>query len=69
MKELPHEFPNYLAKPAREALLNKGVFILNDLSRFTKSEIKELKGLGPKAFKKIQEDLWNQDISFRSEKK
>ena len=69
VKERENEFPKYLAKPAQESLLTKGVFILNDLSRFTKSEIKALKGIGPNAFDKIQKDLWNEGISFRSERK
>lgn len=69
LKEKANEFPKYLAKPAQEALLKKGVFILNDLSRFTKSEIKALKGIGPGAFGKIQQDLWDEGISFKSEKK
>ncbi|HAQ71746.1 MAG TPA: hypothetical protein DCR48_12290 [Flavobacteriales bacterium] len=68
VKEKANEFPQYLAKPAQETLLTKGVFILNDLSRFTKSEIKALKGIGPEAFAKIQSDLWDEGISFKKEK-
>lgn len=69
LKERENEFPKYLAKPAQESLITKGVFILNDLSRFTKSEIKALHGIGPNAFKRIQEDLWNEGIAFKKEPK
>jgi hypothetical protein len=69
LKEINHVFPKYLAKPAKDALRNKGVYILNDLSRFTKSEIKALRGIGPGAFTRIQQDLWNEGISFKQELK
>lgn len=69
LKEKVNEFPKYLAKPAQESLLTKDVFILNDLSRFTKSEIKALKGIGPGAFDKIQKDLWEEGISFKKDQK
>lgn len=69
LKERENEFPKYLAKPAQESLITKGVFILNDLSRFTKSEIKALRGIGPQAFNKIQQDLWNEGIAFKPEAK
>lgn len=62
------EFPHYLAKPAQRALSSQGIAILNDLSRFTKSEIKGLHGIGPHAFRKMQEEMWEEGISFKKEK-
>lgn len=67
MKEVKHEFPFYLAKPAQRALASQGVAKLYDLSRFTKSEIKALHGIGPNAFQKFHQEMLDNGISFKPE--
>ncbi len=64
MKEIKRTFPQNLAKPAQRALLSQGISILNDLSRFTKSEIKALHGIGPDAMEKITHEMFEEQISF-----
>ncbi|GAB5539104.1 MAG: hypothetical protein Salg2KO_12070 [Salibacteraceae bacterium] len=68
MKEIKKSFPHYLAKPAQRALAKEGITQLYDLSRFTKSEIRELHGIGPDAMMKIKYDLIEQEISFKKER-
>lgn len=68
MKEKKRTFPQNLAKPAQRALLSQGISILNDLSRFTKSEIKALHGIGPDAMEKITNEMFEEQISFAKEK-
>ncbi|MDP4663471.1 MAG: hypothetical protein NWQ55_03105 [Salibacteraceae bacterium] len=67
MKEIKRSFPQNLAKPAQRVLLSKGISILNDLSRFTKSEIKGLHGIGPDAMEKITNEMFEEQISFARE--
>lgn len=64
MKEIKRSFPQNLAKPAQRVLLSKGISILNDLSRFTKAEIKALHGIGPDAMGKITNEMFEEQISF-----
>jgi hypothetical protein len=64
MKEIKRTFPQNLAKPAQRALLSQGISILNDLSRFTKAEIKALHGIGPDAIEKITNEMFEEQISF-----
>ena len=68
MKEIKRTFPQNLAKPAQRALLSLGISTLNDLSRFTKSEIKALHGIGPDALEKITNEMFEEQISFAKEK-
>tara|TARA_B100000902_G_C27237947_1_gene878449 strand:- start:612 stop:824 length:213 start_codon:yes stop_codon:yes gene_type:complete len=66
MKEVEKTFPFYLAKPAQRALAKEGITKLYDLSRFTKSEIRELHGIGPDSMQKIKYDLIEQEIRFKT---
>lgn len=68
MKEIKRTFPQNLTKPAQRALLSQGISILNDLSRFTKAEIKALHGIGPDALEKITNEMFEEQISFAKEK-
>lgn len=65
MKEEVKYFPQYLAKPAQKALANAGIAKLYDLTRFTKSEIKALRGIGPDGMAKIKADMFEQQMSFK----
>jgi hypothetical protein len=64
MKEIKKDFPYYLAKPAQRALASQGIAKLFDLTKFRKADIKALHGMGPNAMKKIQEDMFEEQISF-----
>lgn len=68
MKEELKFFPKYLAIPAQRSLAKEGIAKLYDLSRFTKAEIKELRGIGPDSMTKIKEDMFEEQISFKVDK-
>jgi hypothetical protein len=68
LKQEVKYFPHYLAQPAQRSLAKEGIAKLYDLSRFTKSEIKALRGIGPDGMGKIKADMFEQEISFKVEK-
>ncbi|MEZ4720984.1 MAG: hypothetical protein R2813_03800 [Flavobacteriales bacterium] len=68
MKQIERKFPLYLAKPAQRALAGKGIAKIFDLTKFTKSEIKSLHGIGPNAFQKFHQEMLDLGISFKPEK-
>lgn len=65
MKQLSKPFPDNLALPARKALASQGIAILNDLSKFYKKEVKNLPGIGPKAYSSICSQMEEENIVFR----
>lgn len=69
MKEIERSFPENLPKPAQRALLSLGISMLNDLAHFTKSEVKNLHGIGPNAMEKIKNEMFENQISFAKEKR
>jgi predicted flap endonuclease-1-like 5' DNA nuclease len=51
------EFPPGVAKPAQRALASIGVTRLDQVTRFSRSELSALHGMGPKALRLIEEAL------------
>ncbi len=58
-----HPLPK-LAQPAGRALASIGVSWLDELSRFTESEVKNLHGMGPNALKVLREAMVNANLKF-----
>ena len=58
-----HPLPK-LAQPAVRALASIGVSWLDELSRFTESEVKNLHGMGPNALKVLREAMVNANLKF-----
>ena len=60
IKKLPKEILNLkIAKPALRALVNQGLFDIEDLRRFGLSKLSQLHGFGPKALGQIASLLKN----------
>lgn len=60
IKRLPKEILNLkIAKPALRALVNQGLFDIEDLRRFGLSKLSQLHGFGPKALDQISSLLKN----------
>ncbi|MBI5035514.1 MAG: DNA-binding protein [Chloroflexi bacterium] len=62
------DFPK-LAAPAQRALAGAGIHRLDQLTRFSESEIKQLHGIGPNALNALGRALSAKGLSFRSEKR
>lgn len=60
------EFLALLAAPARRALEGKGIFSLEQLSRFSEVELLELHGFGPGSLPKLRRALAAQGLSFKT---
>jgi predicted flap endonuclease-1-like 5' DNA nuclease len=58
------QFPPGVAKPAQRALASVGVTRLDQVTRFTRAELMELHGMGPKALQSIEEALRRQGKSL-----
>ncbi len=61
-------FPKGIAKPALRALASVGVSNLDEVTRFTESQLLALHGMGPKAMGIINEALRAQSKSLAKEK-
>lgn len=60
IKKLPKEILNLkIAKPALRALVNQGLFDIEDLRRYGLSKLSQLHGFGPKAMGQIASLLKN----------
>ncbi|WP_410511498.1 DNA-directed RNA polymerase subunit alpha C-terminal domain-containing protein [Paenibacillus sp. BR2-3] len=59
-----NDFPTGLSQPALRALANSGVTRLEQISKLSERELKQLHGLGPKAVKQLREALELQGLSF-----
>ncbi len=59
-----NNLPIKLAQPARRALNSVGIHNLNQLSNFSKTEIKQLHGIGPNALSQLQQALAENGLSF-----
>jgi DNA-directed RNA polymerase alpha subunit len=62
------DLPGELAAPAQRALAGARIHNLNQLSKFTETEIKQMHGIGPNALKQLRGALDNRGLSFASEK-
>jgi len=54
-----------LGAPARRALEREGISTEEDLSKYTKSDILKLHGLGPSTIPKLEKALSNKGLSFK----
>jgi DNA-directed RNA polymerase alpha subunit len=57
-----------LSAPAHRALATIGVSRLEQLTKFTESEIKKLHGMGPKGVRELREALEQAGLSFATKK-
>ena len=57
-----------LASPAQRALTSAGIQRLEQLTKFTEAEIKQLHGMGPNALGKLRQALAEKGLSFAKEK-
>ena len=60
----PGDFPA-LAAPAQRALAGAGIQNLQQLTKFSEAEIKQLHGIGPNALKQLRSALKAKGLSFR----
>ncbi len=70
MKQTPprkDDLPEGLAQPALRALAGAGYFQLEQLTRVTEQELKQLHGIGPKALELLRRALHEQGLSFAGE--
>jgi DNA-directed RNA polymerase alpha subunit len=61
------DFPKHSA-PAQRALVNANIQNLQQLSKFTETEIKKLHGIGPNAINELRKALGKKGLSFANEK-
>lgn len=54
-----------LAAPAQRALAGAGIQNLKQLAKYSETQIKELHGIGPNAFKELQKALAAKGLSFK----
>ena len=54
-----------LAQPAQRALAGAGIQKLQQLTKFSEAEIKQLHGIGPNALKQLRSALKAKGLSFR----
>ena len=57
-----------LSGPAHQALGTIGVTRLEDLTKFTEKDIKNLHGMGPKGMRELHEALAQRGLAFASKK-
>lgn len=60
-------FPIKLAAPARRALAGAGIRRLEDLTRMTEPEVKNLHGIGPNALRQLREALAARGLFFAAD--
>ena len=58
-------FLSLLAAPARRALEGEGITTLEELTRFSESEILALHGIGPSSIPKLRSVLEAEGLSFK----
>jgi len=62
-----NDLPKNIGMPATTALIGRGITQLNDLTKLTELELKNLHGVGPKATKLLIEEMKKRGFSFRQE--
>jgi hypothetical protein len=68
MTQQESDLPIELAAPARRALVGAGYVRLEQLTRLSEAEIKQLHGIGPNALKQLRHALEARGLSFADEK-
>ena len=58
-----------LASPVQRALAGAGVQRLEQLTRFSEEQLKQLHGIGPNALKQLHQALRAKGLSFAKEKR
>lgn len=58
-----------LSNPARRALAGAGCTRLEQVSKLTESDVKQLHGIGPNAIKELRRALKAKGLSFKPERK
>jgi hypothetical protein len=64
MTQQESDLPIELAAPARRALVGAGYLRLEQLSKVSETEIKQLHGIGPNALKQLRHALDAKGLSF-----
>ncbi|HCJ33281.1 MAG TPA: DNA-binding protein [Ktedonobacter sp.] len=64
MTQQESDLPSGLSAPARRALVGAGYVRLEQLTRISEAEIKQLHGIGPNALKQIRHALEARGLSF-----
>jgi hypothetical protein len=65
-KSTSSDLPPKLGAPAERALAGAGIKNLQQLTKFTETEIKQLHGVGPNAIGKLREALAERGLSFKN---
>ncbi|MBN9389607.1 MAG: DNA-binding protein [Chloroflexi bacterium] len=63
-----NDLPGGLSQPALRALTGAGITRLEDLTRFSETEIKQLHGIGPNALQKLKAALEEKGLSYAEKK-
>jgi len=58
------DLPLELAQPARRALAGAGIQRLEQLTKFSEAEVKQLHGIGPNALAQLRRALSARGLSF-----
>jgi len=58
-----------LAAPAQRALASAGISRLEQLTKFSEKEIKQLHGIGPNALEQLRRALKTEELSFADDAK
>jgi len=64
MTQQESDLPIELAAPARRALVGAGYLRLEQLTRLSEAEVKQLHGIGPNALKQLRRALAAKGLSF-----
>ena len=62
------DLPSELAAPARRALVGAGYLRLEQFTKVSEPELKQLHGIGPNAIKQLRHALEARGLSFADEK-
>jgi DNA repair protein RadC len=68
MMQQESDLPSELAAPARRALIGAGYVRLEQLTKVSEAELKQLHGIGPNALKQLRRALEARGLSFADEK-
>ena len=60
------DFPKGTGQPAQRALASIGVTSVEECARFTRAELQDLHGMGPKALRVIEESLSERSLGFKT---
>lgn len=56
---------SFLSRPAQRALAAEGIEHLEDLTRYKKSDIAELHGMGPSGLARLVDEMKRHSIAFK----